>query len=46
MALFKILKGNKKSLDTVEKTEGYMYVTRDSNEIYVDVSSGESGERK
>ena len=38
MALFKILKGNKASLP-VEKTEGYMYITKDTGDIYVDTAS-------
>lgn len=38
MALFKILKGNKKNLPS-EKTAGYMYITEDTGDIYVDVSA-------
>lgn len=38
MALFKINKGNKMNLP-LAKTEGYMYVTEDVGDIYVDVSS-------
>ena len=38
MALFKILKGNKSSLPT-KKVEGWMYITKDTGDIYVDISS-------
>ena len=38
MALFKINKGNKMNLPLI-KTEGYMYITEDVGDIYVDVSS-------
>jgi hypothetical protein len=36
VALFKIFKGNKKALPD-KITEGYMYVTEDLGEIYVDL---------
>jgi hypothetical protein len=38
VALFKILKGNKSNLPET-KTEGYMYITRDTGDIYVDTES-------
>ena len=38
MALFKINKGNKMNLP-LAKTEGYMYITEDVGDIYLDVSS-------
>lgn len=38
MALFKILKGNKSTLPTT-LNEGYMYITKDTGDIYVDISA-------
>ena len=40
MALFKILKGNKLDLPLL-KTTGYMYITEDTGDMYVDISSSE-----
>ena len=40
MALFKINRGSKKNLPP-QKTEGYMYITEDVGDIYVDISSTE-----
>lgn len=40
VALFKIFKGNAAKLPTA-KTEGYMYITQDQGDIYVDISSTE-----
>ena len=40
VALFKIFKGNAAKLPTA-KTEGYMYITQDRGDIYVDISSTE-----
>jgi hypothetical protein len=40
VALFKIFKGNAAKLPT-NKTEGYMYITQDQGDIYVDISSTE-----
>lgn len=40
MALFKILRGSIKNLPTT-KTEGYMYITEDVGDIYVDMSNSE-----
>ena len=38
MALFKINRGSAANLPTI-KTEGYMYITEDAGEIYVDLSA-------
>lgn len=38
MALFKILKGNKANLPET-KTAGYMYITEDTGDIFVDIST-------
>jgi hypothetical protein len=38
VALFKILKGNKGNLPTT-KTEGWMYITQDTGDTFVDVST-------
>jgi hypothetical protein len=38
VALFKILKGNVENLPAT-KHEGYMYITEDTGDIYVDISS-------
>lgn len=40
MALFKILKGNESNLPTT-KTPGYMYITEDQGNIFVDLSTTE-----
>jgi hypothetical protein len=40
VALFKIFKGNAASLPST-KNEGYMYITQDQGDIYVDISSTE-----
>jgi hypothetical protein len=40
VALFKINRGSKKNLPET-KTEGYMYITDDIGDIYVDISSTE-----
>jgi hypothetical protein len=40
VALFKIFKGNAAKLPSA-KTEGYMYITQDRGDIYVDISSTE-----
>ena len=40
MALFKIFKGNAAQLPAL-KTEGYMYITQDNGDIYVDISGTE-----
>lgn len=40
MALFKILKGNENNLPTT-KTPGYMYITEDQGNIFVDLSTTE-----
>ena len=40
MALFKILKGNESALPSTI-TEGYMYITKDTGNIYVDISDTE-----
>lgn len=38
MALFKILRGSKKNLETLEITDGYAYFTPEDGRFYIDVS--------
>ena len=41
MALFKILKGNKENLSETSITEGWMYITQDTGDTFVDVSASD-----
>ena len=38
MALFKILRGSKKNLETLKVTDGYAYFTPEDGKFYIDVS--------
>ena len=40
MALFKILRGSKKNLPSNKTTNGYMYITENTGDIYVDLKDG------